>query len=282
MCIFFKYRYTFSFLKNFYNKKAIYLKSKKKNLFFKKRFDNKVLVSKRLNIVSKKKKPKLLKKISKKDNGNFFFKKFFFKTLLKNRRMLYSFFQKNHKTRQGKITKLIFKNTKSIFSNNQTHEYSLFNLLLKSHFFFFIRDINFAFKNNFVFLNGNPINNGSLLLEINDCIQLPISKFYLTFLKFCKKFLKKKIIEFRYNSWKFFKNKFLKKKKKLKTKKRKNPKFIEMLFLFKLNTPKFLEIDYMTFTVLFLYKDKNALPSYFNSKLFSFKLFNLYNFKKIN
>lgn len=278
----FKFRYTFFFFKKLFNRDVIFLKSKKKNLFFKKKFENKILVSKRLNIVSKKKKFKFFKKTSKRDTGNFFFKKFFFKTLLKNRRMLVLFFNRNKRTRQKKITKLIFKNTKNIFFNNQTCEYSLLNILVRSHFFLFVRDALFAIKNNFVFLNGCVVTKNDLLLTTNDCVQLSISKSFLIFLKICKRFLKKKISMFRYSSWKFFKNKFLKKKKKLKSKKRKNPKHIEMLFLFKLNTPKLLEIDFLTLSILILYKDKYSLNSYFLYKSFSFKLFNLYNFKKIN
>jgi hypothetical protein len=66
-------------------------------------------------------------------------------------------------------------------------------------------------------------------------------------------------------------------------KKRKSPKYLNLLFLFKVNTPKFLEIDYLTLTIFLICKKLNFyFNNFYFNKFFSFKFFSLYNFKKIN
>jgi hypothetical protein len=98
-----------------------------------------------------------------------------------------------------------------------------------------------------------------------------------------KRNLKKKIALFRFNLWKFYKQKFFKNKEQIKAKKRKTPKYLFLFFLFKLNTPKFLEIDFNSLSVFFLKKQNIfTFSSYYLNKVFSWKLFQLYNFKKIN
>jgi hypothetical protein len=50
-----------------------------------------------------------------------------------------------------------------------------------------------------------------------------------------------------------------------------------------MNTPKFLEIDYLSLSIFFLKKPKlYTYSTYYLNKLFSFRLFALYNYKKIN
>jgi hypothetical protein len=96
-------------------------------------------------------------------------------------------------------------------------------------------------------------------------------------------FLKKKIALFRHHSWKFFKQKYFKIQDNLRPKKRKSPKYLLFFFLFKVNTPKFLEVDYFSLSIILLKKqDAFVFSSFYLNKLFSFKLFSLYNFKKIN
>ena len=83
----------------------------------------------------------------------------------------------------------------------------------------------------------------------------------------------------RFNAWVFFKRK----KKKLKTKKRKYPNYLFLFFLFKLETPRYIEVDYLTLTV-FLLRGFSVLSqhTYYLNKFFSFRFFSLYNYKKIN
>ena len=255
---------------------------KKKNLFFKKKFALKTLISKRLSIVLRRKKKHVFSQNRWFSKGRFFFKKFFFRTLLKNRFFLKSFFFLNSKTRQKKITKTILKNQK-IFSRNTLYEFNVLNTLLRSHICLFLKDALKLIKNNFVYLNGIPVNKYNLMLQEGDCLQLLLNIRIYNYIYGFKKTLKKKIALFRYNLWKFYKQKFYKHQEQIKAKKRKTPKYIFLFFLFKINTPKFLEVDYNSLSIFFL-KKKNTFifSSYYLNKLFSWKLFQLYNYKKIN
>lgn len=255
---------------------------KKKNLFFKKKFNQKNLFSKRTSILLKKrKKIRFTKKKKKVNNGNFFFKKFFFKTLLQNRKFLKNFFHLNKQTRQSKLTRSVCNSNKTNTNKNITQHNSIVNVLLRSHFFFFINDASFAVRSGFILLNGLTTFNTNTPLKEGDCLQSTVSKSYLNYLYFCKRFFKKKSAIFRFNSWRFFKTKFF--KKGVVKSKKKNPKFLHLFFLFKMNICRFLEVDFMTLTVFFLKKlDDYKLFNYYVDKVFSFKLFSLYNFKKIN
>jgi len=254
----------------------------KKNLFFKKRFNLKVLSSKRLSIILKKRKKKIFKK-KKINTGNFFFKKFFFKTLLRGRKSLKSFFFLTKKVRQKKLNKVIWNNQKNFLKKNSNCEYTILNLLLISGVFFYTRDVLKFLESGLVYINYLPYKNYNTLISVGDCIQIPINSHYYLYVFFFKKFFKKKVTIYKYNSWKFFKQKFFKKKNRMRYKKRRNPNFLYLFFLFKLNIPKFLEFDYISMTLFFIKKLKSFMyTTYYLNKLFSFKFFTMYNFKKIN
>lgn len=270
----FKFFETLSLLKKF---------NKKKNLFFKKKLKVKTLISKRLSLVLKKRKKFKLIRSKKPDRGNFFFKKFFFKTLLKSRKFLKFFFFLTKKERQRKITKTINITKNNYQFKNCVYEYTLLNFVLRSHFCLFVVDALRLIKNNFVYINGRQVTDFNLIISEGDCIQFKTYTSIYKYILFSKKILKKKLSLFRLNSWKFFKQKFFKQQQQLKIKKRKTPKYIFLFYLFKLDIPKFLEVDYLTLSIYFLKKlDSFKSSTYFLNKLFSFKLFPLYNFKKIN
>lgn len=272
------------FFKTIINNKILKKFNKKKNLFFKKKYRLKTLISRRLFIVLKKRRKFILNRSKKVNRGNFFFKKFFFKTLIKNRKFLKSFFFFTTKIRQKKISKKISKNVfKKTLSKNINYEYTVLNIALRSHICISLSDIYLLFKKNFFFLNGIIVNTTDMVMKDGDCLQLKITKSLYKYILRLKKSLKKKIAIIRFNSWKYFKHKYFKQQQQLKPKKRKIPRHIYMFYLFKLNTPKFLEIDYFSLST-FLLKKKPIFffSSYYLNKLFSFKLFSLYNFKKIN
>lgn len=278
--IFYKFFKKF-FFKTFKNKNFIRNMYKKKNLFFKKKNFKNVLISKRLNIVLKKKKKLRLFKPKKIDKGNFFLKKFFFKILLKNRKFFKSFFYLSPKIKQTKITKIISKNKKNL--NNNSYEYTLLNVLLRSNLFFFVKDVIKYISRGLVYVNNKIIYDFNFVLCMGDCVQLVLCKNTYKYILFSKKLLKKKLSIYRFNLWRFFKQKYFKKKQQLRPKKRKTPKFLHLFFLFKLNVPKTIEVDFLTLTVFLLKKvDCFLQSSYYLNKPFSFKLFSLYNFKKIN
>lgn len=255
----------------------------RKNLFFKKKTRKKFLVSKRLSLALRRRIEYKIDRIKKIDRGNFFFKKHFYRTLIKNRKLIKVFFFLNEKTRQLKISKKILKNQRQFICKNSTYEYTVLNILLRSHFCLFLSDALLLIKNSFFYLNGIYLNNIDLIIVKNDCLQFKLSKSIYNYIKRSKKLLKKKTALVRYNTWKFYKQKFFKKEDQAKPKKRKTPKFIFLFYLFKLNTPKFLEVDYLSLSIFLLNKETNYnFSSYYLNKTFSYKLFSLYNYKKIN
>ncbi len=132
-------------------------------------------------------------------------------------------------------------------------------------------------------MNGYPITQFDSILNPCDYIQLRVCKYTYKYIQSSKIFLKKKISLYRLNSWKFFKQKFFRQQQQLKPLKRKTPKYLYLFFLFKLDVPKFIEVDYLTLTVLVLKPTYTQLhTTYYINKFFSYRLFSLYNFKKIN
>ena len=169
----------------------------KKTLFFKKSVTKKVLISKRLSVVLKKK-TKVLRK--KNELGSFFFKKFFFKTLIKSRKTLRHLFFLKPRTRQSKITKTIIDIDNFSVPQNRFFEYSLFNILLRSYFFFFVAYINYVLCKNYIRVNNKIAYKYNQVLGLGDCIQLPLTTNYFRFFKKCKRFFKAKIKLLRYNA----------------------------------------------------------------------------------
>lgn len=223
------------------------------------------------------KKIKPTTKNKKNEGSNFFFKKFFFKTLLRNRNNLKKFFLLNSKTRQDKITKLIFNRAAVFNYKNNFLEMSLSNIIARSLFFLFLNDSFTFIKCGLVTVNS-VIQKKNTIVYAGDCIQLPINVNHFKYLKSCKNILKKKIKILRFSAWRFFKNQ----RQNLKKIKKKLPSFYFLFFLFKLEPPKILELDYMTLSIFCLRCPEGYNTTYYINKFFSTKYFSLYNFKKIN
>lgn len=155
--------------------------------------------------------------------------------------------------------------------------------MLRSHFCIFFKDSLLLIRSGFIYINGLRILQHDLPMTFFDCLQLRICKYTYKYIQSSKKFLKKKLALFRFNSWRFFKKKLFRQQQQLKPLKRKTPKYLYLFFLFRLDIPKFLELDYFSLTVLILKPSNSQMyTTYYINKLFSYKLFSLYNFKKIN
>lgn len=255
----------------------------KKNLFFKRYYDKKILVSRRLvNILRKNKETRFLKKKRNKGKNYFFLKKFFLKTLLKSRVLLKTIFALNKKTRQKKLTKILFRKSKNIMRNS-TMEYSLYNIILRGHFFFFLNDACTYIKAGFVYLNGVAFSKHTFSVNKGDVIQIRINSLYFKYFNSCKQFFKKKMKLIRLEAYRFFKKKYYSKQNKTKLKPRKYPNYYLLFFIFKLNVPRYLEVDYTILSIIVIKKlDISLHTTFYLNKLYSYKLFNLYNYKKIN
>jgi len=278
MFVFLHFRLFFVFYKDSGNVKNLVKKiNKKKNFFFKKKFNIRVLSSRRLRHVLKKK-----VRFYRTYDNKFFFKKFFFKTLLKNRRFLMRFFFKKNKMRQVTLTKKLFKLSKNLSNGSNfinSIGFTVINILLRANLFFFLKDLNFFFNSKKVFLNSTPVLNKDILLFVGDCLQIPVSTKYFVYLRYFKGYFRKKLAEYKKDSWKFFKKKFLKRRFHIK---RKLPRYLDFFFLYKLNIPRFLEVDYLTMTIFLLKSSDCWLSDVFYYKQFNKIFFPLYNWKKIN
>lgn len=255
----------------------------KKNFFFKKHYDTKVLVSRRLILLLRKdKKTRFLPRMKKKKRNYFFLKKFFLKTLMAGRELLKSIFSLDKKTRQKRLTKTLFRKSKNLI-RNYTMDYSLYNILLRGHFFFFLKDACTYIKAGFVYLNGYIYSDHTFCLNKNDILQLRVNAAYFKYFKFCRNFFKKKMKLIRLNAYRYFRRKYYAKRDKFRLKKRKYPNYYFYFFIYKLNVPRYLEVDYTILSIIVLKKlDISLQTTFFLNKLYSYKLFNLYNFKKIN
>jgi len=277
MFIFLNFRIFFFFYRDCNNTHLLKKINKKKNFFFKKKFNIRLLSIRRLRYVLKKK-----AKSRRVFDDKFFFKKFFFKTLLKGRKFLKSFFFGERRMRQKTLTKRLYKlstNLSKLSNFVNTTEFTISNILLRSNFFFFKKDIILFAKTNKIFLNGVSIFKLNTLLFVGDCVQLPVSIQYYTYIKFFKKYFKRKLAEYKKDSWKFFKKKYIRGNLHIK---RRLPRYLDFFFIYKLNIPKFLEIDYLTMTLFILKKNEFKLNDIFYYKQFNRIFFPLYNWKKIN
>lgn len=273
MFIFLRFRIFFIFYKN---RKGVqhFLKklNKRKVFFFKKKFNIRVLSSRRLRHVLKKK-----VRVRRHGSGRFFLKKFFFKTLLKSRKFLRDFFFNKSRMRQNVLTKklhLLNRNASGGSSFINLTEMTAVNILLRSNLFFFRKDILFFLQTKQVFLNSVPVYKKDTIVSVGDCLQIPISIRYYMYIRYFRKYFKKRLAEYKKDSWKFFKKKFLKGKFHIK---RKLPRYLDFFFSYKLNIPKYLEVDYLTLTVFLLNNRKIDANNIFYYKQFNKTFFPLYN-----
>jgi hypothetical protein len=222
----------------------------KKSFFFKRRSNRKVLTFKRLKIILKKKKFKKFKKKSV-YKGKFFFKRFFLSILLKNRIFLKNYFFLTKKVRQKKITKYLVQNTKDNLNRCTLTKFTLTSILLRSSLVFSLKDSFFLIFSNKITINGEFNKNPNFLIKTGDCINLSINRSFYYYFKILKKLLKRKIALHRYNSWRFFKK--ITERKVKKFIKRKIPNYLYLFFLFRLNVPKIIEVDYLTLSTCVIY-----------------------------
>ena len=127
-------------------------------------------------------------------------------------------------------------------------------------------------KNNYVYKNNKILNNSHHILNENDIINICFNKYYY--------FLYRDYIN-NINSNKFIIFKKLKKFKNTDILK-KDYNFINKIIFFKNDSPKYLEIDYLSMSLILLYKNINYSEfNYFNIKLLNVFLKRLYNWKFI-
>ena len=182
--------------------------------------------------------------------------------------------------RQKKITGFIsfFKHfpLKKII---QFFEFSLFNILIQSHFLVFKKDILFFLKNGLIFVNGAPILNKFFSLSVGDRVQLILNNDYFLFFRNFNKILK----SFNYKIRLSVRKLFLKKKDLYKQKTTRTPQWVEKIIFNKQIIPKYLEVDFFTLTsVIIRYPNAIYENNFVFFKFLSYFNIRLYNWKKLN
>lgn len=197
----------------------------------------------------------------------------FLKVVFSNRQVFKNIFFKKF-TKQKKITKMLnYFGKKKNYINNNINKY-LFLILLRSHFFFFINDVNFFIKNSYVVVNGLVVKNKFFEVKTGDCIQLINSKLYFDYIFKVYKYFKKKVSKIKFKRWKNFQ----KKKKTGLFFKTWLPNFLDKFIFYKTDIPKYLEIDFFSLSIIMLYNSKTILEN----DIFFTKVLNSYMIKMYN
>jgi hypothetical protein len=243
-------------------------------MFFHKRDDFKKIIFKKIIQKSKNKLIKFKQKTNKFIDNN----SRYLSTIISNRKIIKFVFFKKH-TKQKKITKfLINVSKKNNFFLDRISNF-LFLILIQSHFFFFLNDINYFIKNKFVYVNNKLVSNKFFEIKVNDCIKLITFNSYFDYISNIYKFFNKKKTKIKYKQWKNFKSNS---KNSLNTK-RWLPNFLDKFLFYRLDIPKFLEVDFFSLSIIYLYNDKNIIyKNKFFLKFISFYMMKMYNWKKLN
>jgi hypothetical protein len=160
-----------------------------------------------------------------------------------NRKILKNIFKKNKKIEHN-ISKF-FKKMSKINNLNYLNmfEFSISNILLNSHFFLNKNDINFFIKNRYIFINNKVISNLNYELNKGDVINICYNKFYY--------FLYRKYI----NNLNFNINKYNNFFKRNNNNLENDFNFINKLIIIKNDVPSYIEVDYISMSLILLYKN---------------------------
>jgi len=272
----YKYVKLILFLENLNNlefKLNILIFFKKNNCFFHNKNYKSIMFNK--SILSTRKKNTIFKPNTKKffRENQYTVSNKIFKTIYNNRKTFKLFFLKKF-SKQRKVTSLLTNIVKKKHNILKIFNNYLFILLLRSHFFFFYTDVNFFLKKNFVFVNGSVVTNKFFEVQVGDCIQIVKSDYYYDYISNINRFFKVKMKKLKYRRWKcvqrkkdtglFFKNWL--------------PNFLDKFSFYRTELPKFLEIDFFSLSIIYLYNTNNFL----NSDVLMLKLFNTYLLKLYN
>ena len=141
-----------------------------------------------------------------------------------------------------------------------------------------MNDINFFLKNKFIYVNNKVVSNKFFEVSVNDCIKLITFNSYFDYLSNVYKFFNKKKLKIKYKQWKIYKT-----TNKTTSSKRWLPNFLDKFLFYRLDIPKFIEVDFFTLSIIYLYNDKNIVhKNKFFLKFMSFYMMKMYNWKKLN
>jgi ribosomal protein S4 len=202
------------------------------------------------------------------------FNRFFFQ----NRKVFQAFFGKIG-LRQHKFTKM-FSNffKKNTYSLLTSFEFVISNILIRSRFVFTKEQAYDLVRKHLVFVNGSLITNIHYTLTVGDRLQLILNKRFFFFYRRTLSNLQylKKYTGFRvWRLVRFLSNIHKQPAKNI-------PNWVMLLMYYRIDVPRFLEVDYTILTSIILYKPMFIFEyNYYNLKFVNYFLIRLYNWKYI-
>lgn len=177
--------------------------------------------------------------------------------------------------RQYRITKFISKFIKNKTNKSFNYfELTLNNVLISSKFALTLKQAFFLIKKACVYVNGVKKLDPLYKVKINDVIQIIFTIDYFNNYKFFFNLLTKMTYKYHNRFFKkpFFKKRFLKKQNL-------NQWLID-LSMFRKGTPRFIEVDFLTLSIIVIYIPYNShFITYNTNKIYNFYLNRLYNWK---
>ena len=200
------------------------------------------------------------------------------KTILLNR-MFLNYLNFNRFKTSTKLSKNIFLNSKLILIKILLNlEYSLFYIITNTNFIKSYTDLKKLLQMSFIFLNRKPIFKVNKILKSGDILEFSLNYKMFNYIFKFKELTLKHIFKLRTKLW--FK---IKSYNKLKINYNDNKLANRLLtnnLLFKNNIPMYLEIDYITLTIIVLFNSYDyKIYNYSIKKLLVLYLFKLYNWK---
>ena len=157
-------------------------------------------------------------------------------------------------------------------------EFNIKNILIKSRFAFTNQGAINLLKSNFVFVNGVLVNNENIILKVTDRLQLIISKNFFFYYRRCLSNLQALKKKTGYRVWLLTRFIFNFYKQSMKN----VPRWVSKLVYYRVDVPKFLEVDYTILCSIILYYPNPLFETnIYNLKYINFSLLRLYNWKYI-
>jgi len=156
-------------------------------------------------------------------------------------------------------------------------EFSIKNILLRSQLFFNEKDIDFFLENSYIRVNNKTISNCFFNLKVYDRISINFDKFYFLYYR-------KVINNINHYLTKLGNYHQLQEQKKYdydKQQKTTFPKWVSHITYFKEDIPNFIEIDFLTLSMVILYKPVFYELNANNMKFINYFQRRLYNWKYI-
>lgn len=216
-------------------------------------------------------------------NFKFNFKNLDFKkkinVVLKNNRIILRKFLKVKFKRQfsfNKYIKNLIKN--NVFDFLANFEYNIINIITRSNFFFNKQDSIWFLKNGYISLNGFVTFNSNVVLKPLEVVNISYSNYYYYYYRKSLNDCLNNMYRINSKIWKI-------NQKRIDNYDKKNESYSNWTYrfmYFKEDVPKFIEVDYLSMTLVILnYSINKNYLDFYNLKFLNLYLSRLYNWKYI-